>query len=184
MPDARSQRPAGRHAGARPRTISSCLASESGVLPFAEQRHHPQMALAARSSMLLIDLEAGPDRRGCRIESRAGQCSAALRGSGSRQAQYKLEDLDHIEPELSEPSREHKTTLLQRQQAFGYTQEDIARFLEPMARKKATIRSGRWARTPRYRRVVRTGAGCSTTISSRTSLRSPTRRSTRSARSW
>ena len=44
-------------------------------------------------------------------------------------------------------------------------------------------RSARWAPTRRSRRC-RTGRGCSTTTSSRCSRRSPTRRSTRSARSW
>src|SRR5690606_5105246 len=48
------------------------------------------------------------------------------------QAQYMLKDLDLIEPELAQLPIE-TTTLLDRQQAFGYTQEDISRFLEPMA---------------------------------------------------
>ena len=44
-------------------------------------------------------------------------------------------------------------------------------------------RSARWAPTRRSR-CCRIGRGCSTTTSSRCSRRSPTRRSTRSARSW
>jgi glutamate synthase (NADPH/NADH) large chain len=47
-------------------------------------------------------------------------------------AQYKLKDLDLIEPELAALPVE-STSLLDRQQAFGYTQEDLSRFLEPMA---------------------------------------------------
>ena len=37
-----------------------------------------------------------------------------------------------VEPELA-AIRVDTTSLLDRQQAFGYTQEDIAKFLEPMA---------------------------------------------------
>jgi glutamate synthase (NADPH/NADH) large chain len=48
-------------------------------------------------------------------------------------AQYKLKDLDLIEPELAQLPVE-TTSLLDRQQAFGYTQEDLSRFLEPMGR--------------------------------------------------
>src|SRR5690606_25721667 len=47
------------------------------------------------------------------------------------QAQYKLKDLEAIETDR-EAVREETTTLLDRQQAFGYTQEDLSRFLEPM----------------------------------------------------
>src|SRR5690606_25104303 len=47
-------------------------------------------------------------------------------------AQYKLKDLEAIETS-SEAVRASDETLLNRQQAFGYTQEDISKFLEPMA---------------------------------------------------
>ena len=50
-------------------------------------------------------------------------------------------------------------------------------------RRRATTRSARWAPTRRSPRC-RTGRSCSTTTSSRISRRSPTRRSTRSARNW
>ena len=49
--------------------------------------------------------------------------------------------------------------------------------------RTARSRSARWAPTRRWR-CCRTGRGCSTTTSSSCSRRSPTRRSTRSARSW
>lgn len=105
-----------------------CLASESGVLPFAEEDITRKWRLQP-GKMLLIDFEQG------RIiedsELKADLASAQPYEKWLEQAQYKLDDLDHIEPELSEvPS--HETTLLQRQQAFGYTQEDVMRFLEPM----------------------------------------------------
>ncbi|MDJ0644039.1 MAG: glutamate synthase central domain-containing protein, partial [Erythrobacter sp.] len=105
-----------------------CLASESGVLPFAEEDITRKWRLQP-GKMLLIDLEQG------RIiedeELKADLAGAEPYAEWLEQAQYKLEDIDHIEPELSELP-ESETTLLQRQQAFGYTQEDISRFLEPM----------------------------------------------------
>ncbi len=108
-----------------------CLASESGVLPFAEEDIVRKWRLQP-GKMLLIDLEQG------RIiedgELKKELASSEPYAEWLEQAQFKLEDIDHIEPELSEVP-EHSTTLLQRQQAFGYTQEDIGRFLEPMAVK-------------------------------------------------
>src|SRR3546814_2941875 len=79
--------------------------------------------------MLLFDLEQGSiiDDGELKAELSGAQPYAAWLDK----AQYKLEDLDHIEPELSAVPK-HATSLLLRQQAFGYTQEDIARFLEPM----------------------------------------------------
>jgi glutamate synthase (NADPH/NADH) large chain len=106
-----------------------CLASESGVLPFAEEDIVTKWRLQP-GKMLLIDLEQG------RIiedeELKADLAAAKPYAKWLEQAQFKLEDIDHIEPELSEvPVLE--TSLLERQQAFGYTQEDLSRFLEPMA---------------------------------------------------
>lgn len=108
-----------------------CLASESGVLPFAEEDIVRKWRLQP-GKMLLIDLEQG------RIiedgELKAGLAGSAPFAQWLDQAQFKLADIVEIEPELSE-APESEATLLQRQQAFGYTQEDIARFLEPMAVK-------------------------------------------------
>jgi glutamate synthase (NADPH/NADH) large chain len=106
------------------------LASESGVLPFDDSDITRKWRLQP-GRMLLIDLEQG------RIvedeELKADLAAAEPYEAWLAKAQYKLEDLDHIEPELSAiPVAD--TSLLERQQAFGYTQEDIARFLEPMAR--------------------------------------------------
>ncbi|NVD45170.1 glutamate synthase large subunit [Qipengyuania atrilutea] len=107
------------------------LASESGVLPFAEEDITRKWRLQP-GKMLLIDLEEG------RIiedeELKANLAADEPYAEWLEQAQYKLEDLDHIEPELSE-TLEGETDLLERQQAFGYTQEDISRFLEPMAQR-------------------------------------------------
>ncbi|NBC87922.1 MAG: glutamate synthase subunit alpha, partial [Alphaproteobacteria bacterium] len=108
-----------------------CLASESGVLPFAEEEIVRKWRLQP-GKMLLIDLEQG------RIiedeELKADLARAEPFAKWLEQAQFKLGDLDHIEPDLAAVS-EWPTTLLQRQQAFGYTQEDLARFLEPLGMK-------------------------------------------------
>ncbi len=106
-----------------------CLASESGVLPFAEEDIIRKWRLQP-GRMLLIDLEQG------RIiedeELKAGLAGAEPYAKWLDQAQFKLEDLEHLDAELAEVP-DHETGLLQRQQAFGYTQEDISKFLEPMA---------------------------------------------------
>ncbi len=108
-----------------------CLASESGVLPFAEEDIVRKWRLQP-GKMLLIDLEQGRIIEDA--ELKADLASSAPFADWLEKAQFKLSDISEIEPELSEVA-EHSTTLLQRQQAFGYTQEDISRFLEPMATK-------------------------------------------------
>ncbi|MBO9498174.1 MAG: glutamate synthase large subunit [Novosphingobium sp.] len=106
-----------------------CMASESGVLPFAEEDIVRKWRLQP-GRMLLIDFEQG------RIvedeELKAELANAHPYDKWLDQAQYKLEDLDAIDHELGDPMPE-SGTLLQRQQAFGYTQEDLSKFLEPMA---------------------------------------------------
>ncbi len=106
-----------------------CLASESGVLPFAEEDITRKWRLQP-GKMLLIDLEQG--RIVEDAELKAELAAAQPYEAWLAKAQYKLEDLDHIEPELSAIPKA-ATSLLERQQAFGYTQEDLTRFLEPMA---------------------------------------------------
>ena len=105
------------------------LASESGVLPFPEEDITRKWRLQP-GRMLLIDLEQG------RIiedeELKAELANAEPYEEWLASAQYKLKDLEAIETD-SEAVREPDASLLHRQQAFGYTQEDISRFLEPMA---------------------------------------------------
>ena len=106
-----------------------CMASESGVLPFAEADIVRKWRLQP-GRMLLIDLEQGRI-----IEDE--EIKAQLAGDYPYQewleaAQYKLKELEVVEPEAGSLPVV-TSTLLDRQQAFGYTQEDIARFLEPMA---------------------------------------------------
>jgi glutamate synthase (NADPH/NADH) large chain len=107
------------------------LASESGVLPIDEADIVRKWRLQP-GKMLLIDLEQGRIIEDA--ELKADLAAAEPYDKWLKSAQYKLEDLDHIEPDLSEIPVA-STTLLQRQQAFGYSQEDISRFLEPMASK-------------------------------------------------
>ncbi len=106
------------------------MASESGVLPIKEDNIVRKWRLQP-GKMLLIDFAEG------RIiedeEIKASLAAAEPYESWLEAAQYKLKDLDLIEPELAQLPVE-TTSLLDRQQAFGYTQEDIAKFLEPMGR--------------------------------------------------
>ncbi len=105
------------------------MASESGVLPIAEENIVRKWRLQP-GKMLLIDFAEG------RIiedeEIKAQLANAEPYEDWLESAQYKLQDLGLVEPELAQLPVE-TTSLLDRQQAFGYTQEDIARFLEPMA---------------------------------------------------
>ncbi|RQW43197.1 glutamate synthase large subunit [Novosphingobium sp. LASN5T] len=106
-----------------------CMASESGVLPFREEDIVRKWRLQP-GRMLLIDLE-----KGAIIEDE--QIKAELAGAEPYEdwlesAQYKLKELEVVEPELAALPVE-TTSLLDRQQAFGYTQEDVTKFLEPMA---------------------------------------------------
>ncbi len=106
-----------------------CMASESGVLPFREEDIVRKWRLQP-GRMLLIDLEKG------RIvedeEVKAELSNAEPYEEWLEAAQYKLAELEVVEPELAALPVE-TASLLDRQQAFGYTQEDISRFLEPMA---------------------------------------------------
>ena len=106
------------------------MASESGVLPFKEDNIVRKWRLQP-GKMLLIDFAQG------RIiedeEIKAGLAAAEPYEEWLEAAQYKLKDLDVVEPEVAQRAVE-TTSLLDRQQAFGYTQEDLSRFLEPMAR--------------------------------------------------
>ncbi|KWV91543.1 glutamate synthase large subunit [Erythrobacter sp. YT30] len=112
-----------------------CLASESGVLPFAEEDIIRKWRLQP-GKMLLIDLEEG------RIiedgELKADLAAAEPYAKWLEEAQFKLDELEIVDPEFEELPQEENAetpTLLQAQQAFGYTQEDVSRFLEPMAVK-------------------------------------------------
>jgi glutamate synthase (NADPH) large chain len=113
------------------------MASEAGVLPVPDDRITHKWRLQP-GKMLLIDLEEGRIIDDAEIKRKLAAehpYEAWLQGT-----QFKLAEL----PELSgeHPGRPHEAsarpndplTQLNQQQAFGYTQEDIQFFLEPMAR--------------------------------------------------
>ncbi len=105
------------------------LASESGVLPIPEERILRKWRLQP-GKMLLIDLDEGRIIEDEEIKSRFAEEHPYE--EWLQQTQFKLGDI----PELEEPSTvvgDNSTSLLDRQQAFGYTQEDVQFFLEPMA---------------------------------------------------
>jgi glutamate synthase (NADPH/NADH) large chain len=106
-----------------------CMASESGVLPFREEDIVRKWRLQP-GRMLLIDLEKGRIIEDEEIKSELSGAEPYEEWLAS--AQYKLKELAVVEPELADVPAV-TTTLLDRQQAFGYTQEDLSRFLEPMA---------------------------------------------------
>ena len=107
------------------------MASESGVLPIKEENIVRKWRLQP-GRMLLIDFDQG------RIiedeELKAKLAAEQPYEDWLEAAQYKLKDLDLVEPELAQLAVE-TTSLLDRQQAFGYTQEDVSKFLEPMGAK-------------------------------------------------
>jgi glutamate synthase (NADPH) large chain len=102
------------------------MASEMGVLPIPEENIKKKWRLQP-GKMLLIDLEQG------RIIDDS-EIKAQLAGSKPyaqwlEQSQIVLEDVDiAVEAAKADPA-----TLLDRQQAFGYTQEDLKFLLQPMA---------------------------------------------------
>ena len=106
------------------------MASEVGVLDVPEERIVRKWRLQP-GKMLLIDMEQG------RIiedeEIKRSLSAAAPYEEWLADTQFKLEELVMAAPEeqvrLNDPA-----TLRDMQQAFGYTEEDLSRFLEPMGR--------------------------------------------------
>jgi glutamate synthase (NADPH/NADH) large chain len=105
------------------------MASESGVLPIKEDNIVRKWRLQP-GKMLLIDFDEGRIIEDEEIKARLADAEPYQKWLD--QAQYKLRDLDVIEEVLDDQPLP-TGTLLDRQQAFGYTQEDVSRFLEPMA---------------------------------------------------
>jgi glutamate synthase (NADPH/NADH) large chain len=107
------------------------MASEAGVLPIPEEKIVRKWRLQP-GKMLLIDLEQGriiEDEEIKRTLAEANPYEDWL-----KETQFKLHELADLPepPPLIAPSNE-PSALLDRQQAFGYTQEDIQFFLEPMS---------------------------------------------------
>ncbi|MBK8629587.1 MAG: glutamate synthase large subunit [Sphingomonadales bacterium] len=105
------------------------MASESGVLPVKEDNIVRKWRLQP-GKMLLIDMEQGRIIEDEEIKAELAKAHPYAEWLDS--AQYKLKDLDEVEV-AEAPLANDRAALLDRQQAFGYTQEDISRFLEPMA---------------------------------------------------
>src|SRR5690242_3465897 len=105
------------------------MASEAGVLPVPEEKIVRKWRLQP-GKMLLIDLEEGRIVEDDEIKRKLAD--AEPYEDWLREAQYKLEELSDS-PGEQQAAANDPTTLLDRQQAFGYTQEDLQFFLEPMA---------------------------------------------------
>ncbi|MEO8558521.1 MAG: glutamate synthase large subunit, partial [Rhodospirillales bacterium] len=103
------------------------MASEEGVLPIPPERIVKKWRLQP-GKMLLIDLDKGRIVDDAEIKQELA--SAKPYKEWLARTQFVLEEL----PEVVSPSFNPRESLLDRQQAFGYTQEDISFFLEPMAK--------------------------------------------------
>ncbi|MFO1070309.1 MAG: glutamate synthase large subunit [Geminicoccaceae bacterium] len=108
------------------------MASEAGVLPIPDEQIVRKWRLQP-GKMLLIDLEQGrivEDEELKRTLAEAQPYDEWLKAT-----QHKLEELPELPHAASAAVGNDPADLLDRQQAFGYTQEDIQFFLEPMARE-------------------------------------------------
>jgi len=102
------------------------MASETGVLPIAEEEIVTKWRLQP-GKMLLVDLEEGrliPDD-----ELKSTLAKSHPYGEWLARTQIVLEDL----PTAAEAAPISNLALLDRQQAFGYTQEDLKILMTPMA---------------------------------------------------
>ena len=105
------------------------MASEVGVLPVPDERIVRKWRLQP-GKMLLIDMEEGRIIEDEEIKRRLAEEEPYEEWLA--ETQFKLEEL----PDAGRSDGElvnDPSSLLDRQQAFGYTQEDIQFFLEPMA---------------------------------------------------
>ncbi len=102
------------------------MASEAGVLPVDEARVVRKWRLQP-GKMLLIDMEQGRIISDDEIKSKLASRHPYRKWLD--RTQTILEDL----PVVRRATHKTDASLLQRQQAFGYTQEDIKFLMEPMA---------------------------------------------------
>ncbi|WP_297693965.1 glutamate synthase large subunit [Phenylobacterium sp.] len=105
------------------------MASEVGVLDIPEERIVRKWRLQP-GKMLLIDLEEGRIVEDEEIKRTLAEAEPYQEWLA--ETQFKLEELS-LKAEPEGPPPNDPDALLDRQQAFGYTQEDLAFFLEPMA---------------------------------------------------
>ena len=104
------------------------MASEMGVLPVPEEKIVTKWRLQP-GKMLLVDLEEG--RIVSDEEIKESLAKAHPYTEWVEATQIVLEDLRPVEPRAARTD----VSLLDRQQAFGYTQEDLKILLEPMGAK-------------------------------------------------
>ena len=104
------------------------MASEAGVLPIPEEKIVRKWRLQP-GKMLLVDLEEGPHhlRRG--DQGRSSRKPASLPQVAEAHADRARGPEAGLRRARSAPT----SALLDRQQAFGYTQEDLQLLMEPMA---------------------------------------------------
>ncbi len=107
------------------------MASEAGVLPVPEEKIVRKWRLQP-GKMLLIDLEEGRIIDDEEIKQKLAREHPYA--EWLKQTQFKLEELPESEERGPAPRPNDTEALLHHQQAFGYTQEDMQFFLEPMAR--------------------------------------------------
>jgi len=110
------------------------MASESGVLPVKEDNIVRKWRLQP-GKMLLIDMEQGRIIEDEEIKADLAKAKPYAKWLESTQYNLKDLDLDDLDDVAAPDANEEGTpaTLLDRQQAFGFTQEDVTKFLEPMA---------------------------------------------------
>jgi glutamate synthase (NADPH/NADH) large chain len=102
------------------------MASEMGVLPIPEERIVTKWRLQP-GRMLLVDLEQG--RIVSDEEIKQSLSTSHPYRDWLRRSQIVLEELKPVEPRASRTD----VSLLDKQQAFGYSQEDLTLLLAPMA---------------------------------------------------
>jgi glutamate synthase (NADPH/NADH) large chain len=102
------------------------MASEMGVLPIPQEKIVTKWRLQP-GKMLLVDLEQG--RIISDEEMKHSLSTANPYGAWLKRTQIVLEDLKPVEPRSSRTD----VSLIDRQQAFGYTLEDTAILMAPMA---------------------------------------------------
>ena len=102
------------------------MASEAGVLPIPEEKIVRKWRLQP-GKMLLVDLEEG--RIISDNEIKEHLCGLHPYGAWVENTQIVLEELGNVEPRVTRGD----VSLLDRQQAFGYTQEDLNLLMTPMA---------------------------------------------------
>jgi glutamate synthase domain-containing protein 2/glutamate synthase domain-containing protein 1/glutamate synthase domain-containing protein 3 len=105
------------------------MASESGVLPVPEEKILRKWRLQP-GKMLLIDLEEGRIIDDAEIKQKLARQHPYA--EWLKETQFKLEDIAESEERRELPRPNDFEALLHTQQAFGYTQEDMQFFLEPM----------------------------------------------------